>query len=803
MILSCNDIHRAARGLPALAILVLILLASGCTDRAVLFDRHVSKGRSLIEQGRTAQAGVELRNAMRLQPDHAEPLYLVGTLAEVDRNFQSAFLHYRRALELDPKHVRAMSRIALFLLLAGNVDEAKAMVDRIDAVDPNSLPGRAAKVGLLAAKGQVAEAIAVGRAVLAEAPGDRDTVPLLAGVLTGMKDDKAVREMLDRAIEADPAYLQFRIMQAGIVRRMGLPEEAEKQYRMLVELAPKAMEHRVRLAQYLSVLRRLDDAEKVLREAIAADPDDTTRPLALADFLLERRSAGDAAAMLREAVGKKPDAFPLQLRLAALEQASGKSREAEARLQTVLQRDTRGASATLARAALIELYAGSSRRSDAERLVTEALERNAQDRDALLWRARFSFSDRRYSPAITDLRTVLRDHADNLDAIELLARTYRANAQSDLAETSLRDAIQRFPLRPELRLLLADQLASASQLKEAGEAVDAALRIDPRHVRALSARFSLEAIQRQWPAARATAERLKEVAPQQPVGSLRLAQALAATGQGGAALKEVLSAVERFPTSDDAWIGLTELAVAQGQPDVAIGRLKASVEARPQFMVAHLLLANLLLGQKDVAGAEAVLRAAIKVEPGLVAGYLNLARIQRMQGRINDSIALLEAGVRARPDDPALVTELASAHEAAGSMASAIATLEAAHARNPANDVIANNLASMLSAESADAARLERARTIAARFSGSDNAYFLDTLGRILYLQGRDAEAVPLLRKAVTLAPEIPILKYHLGMALVRSGDRQAGQALLRDALAASPAGFPGSDLARKALGDG
>ena len=45
-------------------------------DRASSVDRHVARGRTLIDEGRTAQAGVELRKAMRLKPGHAEPLFL-------------------------------------------------------------------------------------------------------------------------------------------------------------------------------------------------------------------------------------------------------------------------------------------------------------------------------------------------------------------------------------------------------------------------------------------------------------------------------------------------------------------------------------------------------------------------------------------------------------------------------------------------------------------------------------------------------------------------------------------------------
>jgi len=72
---------------------------------------------------------------------------------------------------------------------------------------------------------------------------------------------------------------------------------------------------------------------------------------------------------------------------------------------------------------------------------------------------------------------------------------------------------------------------------------------------------------------------------------------------------------------------------------------------------------------------------------------------------------------------------------------------------------------------------------LAKRFENSNNPPFLDTLGWLYFKRGDYDQAVPLLRRAHDQMPTAPNFQYHLGAALLKSGQAGEGKTLLRRAL--------------------
>jgi Tfp pilus assembly protein PilF len=87
------------------------------------------------------------------------------------------------------------------------------------------------------------------------------------------------------------------------------------------------------------------------------------------------------------------------------------------------------------------------------------------------------------------------------------------------------------------------------------------------------------------------------------------------------------------------------------------------------------------------------------------------------------------------------------------------------------------------------------------RFAGSSVASYLNTFGWVKYKRGAYAEAVPILEKAASQAPNRPQMRYHLGMAQLKAGQRESAIRNLEAALA-SGASFDGIDDARAALAE-
>ncbi len=79
-----------------------------------------------------------------------------------------------------------------------------------------------------------------------------------------------------------------------------------------------------------------------------------------------------------------------------------------------------------------------------------------------------------------------------------------------------------------------------------------------------------------------------------------------------------------------------------------------------------------------------------------------------------------------------------------------------------------------------------------------DNGYFIDSLGWAYYQQGRYAEALSELKRAVDRAKEDPVIFEHLGDALIKNGLDEDAAAAWEKALQLDPA----ADGVKKKLDD-
>src|SRR5262249_1664203 len=148
------------------------------------------------------------------------------------------------------------------------------------------------------------------------------------------------------------------------------------------------------------------------------------------------------------------------------------------------------------------------------------------------------------------------------------------------------------------------------------------------------------------------------------------------------------------------------------------------------------------------------------------------------------------------PGEPLIVAEMATLLEQQGRVDEAIAAYETLYERNPHLDFAANNLAMLLVSYRKDQRSLDRARDLTADFAKSQDGALLDTHGWVRFQRGEYNDALPVLERAVERAPNANVVRYHLGMAEWKAGQRERAQRNLETAVAGS-ASFSGADEAR------
>jgi predicted Zn-dependent protease len=332
--------------------------------------------------------------------------------------------------------------------------------------------------------------------------------------------------------------------------------------------------------------------------------------------------------------------------------------------------------------------------------------------------------------------------------------------------------------------------------------LDSAIRAQPDAVRLYEAKAQLAMFQKDYASAERTFQALKLQQPKQAVGYLRLGQVYTQQNKMEASLKEYDAAALVAPQDTTPYVASIGALVGMKRFDDANARIGARQKAEPGQILHLQLLGDVAVARKDLPAAEKAYRSAIAAAPTIPMGYLNTARVQSLSNQVDAALQTLSAGEKAIPDDLQLPSARAELLTRTNRTDEAIAVYEALIKRRPDDDNLVNNLAFLLVEAKGDRASMDRALTLAGRFSDSRNAGYMDTLGWIHHKLGEYDKSVPLLEKAVALAPSSPLLNLHLGKSLVKSGNAVKGKEYLRKAVD-SKANLPNLDEARAMLAQG
>jgi tetratricopeptide (TPR) repeat protein len=238
------------------------------------------------------------------------------------------------------------------------------------------------------------------------------------------------------------------------------------------------------------------------------------------------------------------------------------------------------------------------------------------------------------------------------------------------------------------------------------------------------------------------------------------------------------------PNAPEPLIAMIRLEVAQKQTDRARRRLETLVSMRPGHLYGHGLLAEVLTLSGLQEQAVVHFREATRINPTWITPWTSWANLSMVRGQPDEAVRILHEAVAANEGSEELYLLMASILSSQGQIDESIIAYEAVLRINPQNRLSANNLASLLADHKGDTASLERAFTLSRGFEkDAPHPLFLDTLGWVHLKMGHQDHALRLLRQAISKAPDLPALNYHLGLALHRAGERGEAKRYLSKAV--------------------
>jgi tetratricopeptide (TPR) repeat protein len=774
------------------AIVAVAVASAACSSGEARKAGYLERGEKYFAEANYDKARIEARNALQIDPNYVEARYLAGRVAEKKGEIREAAGSYQAVLDANPKFNQARAALARLFLFAGLPDKSMELIEAGLKDDPQNAALLTVRGAVQAQRGLLPAALEDAEAAEKIAPNDEFTISLLASLYKqSARLDKAI-ETIDRGLKNLPKNVELRIVLADLEASRQNFAAVEQQLKQVVTLEPKNYAHRARLARFYLSRKDLPKAEATWRDTIVAladdksdgKPGDIAPRLALLDLLWSQRGEEAGLQEIQGLLAKDADNAELKLAIGGYLERQGKAEQAEKLYQEVAKADDKDPQGLSARTRLASLYLKRNDAPRAQALIDEVLEDNPRDNDALILRANLAMQKGDTSTAITDLRAVLRDQPNATPVQRALAQAHLQNNEVALAEETLRSALQSNPSEIPTRKALAQLLLQQGKADQARQILEPvagmqAMNDDPE---ILDAQFKAQLATKDFVAAQQTADKVQQLRPKAAMGWYYAGIVAEAQRSLELARQNYEKALELQPQVNEPLTALVRLDAIAKDNKGALARLATAIERTPNNAVAHNLRGELLIAERQPEAAIAAFEKATEYAPDWWLPYRGLALAELSQKQNDAAIAAFQRGIE-RTRAPGLSVELAALHERAGKPDEAIKVYEQWVSREPKALLARRNLAMLLLNYRADQASVQRATQLADSLANSNEPTMLETRGWARYKNGDFQGAVNLLRDAAANSKESATVRYHLGMAQLRAGDKAGARESLQAAL--------------------
>lgn len=598
--------------------------------------------------------------SLELDPGNLEARARMGRFYLAGGDAAKAAAVADELLAADPGNADGRVLKAALLARRDKFDEAVSMVREVLKTAPGHMDGSALLASLLTRNADPAEARAVLVASVERNPREIDPRLALASVLERLKDIDGAAAQRREIVALAPKNFDHRVALARFLARNGRLPESEQVLREAIAADPEDEKRYLVLVEQTAAAKGFDAAEKLLREFIAQKPKAHELRFGLAAMLLGARRPADAAAAYEEVVRIDrlgPKGLQARGQLARLHLAEGRGEDVDRLVEEILRQNPRDNAALMIRAqrrlaadntvdAIADLRAVLRDQPDSIELTSllarahqannePELAREALTRAVSLYPKRAPFryllasylaSQKDYAGALREVDSVLRERADDAQALAARAEIQQAAGDVAGAEATLKRLVTLAPEAPAGHLRLARFYVAQKKNAAALAQLEAAAAGAPRDPEILAALVRTLYVEKKTDRALAV---LKQAAAAQP----EQAQVLVMYG---------------------------EALLAQKKPAEAAKSFQRAMEIQPGLEAARSNLARLHLNRREFSEAERLLKEGLQVAPRSVALRLQLAELHQYRESPDLAIAEYEAILAFAPGQDVAANNLAS-----------------------------------------------------------------------------------------------------------------------------------------------
>lgn len=772
-------------------------------------DLAAEVARAHAEQGDRDSAQAALGQVLAAAPRHAQALLLRAELLATAGDAAQALRIVDDVLSREPAHPDAWTaRGRLLAMDAARRGEAAQAFRRALERQPRSLRAHTGLLGTLLAAGATKELEAGVRTMQQALPAHPTTVYFSAIAALQRGDLRAARQgaqLLMRGAENELRVVYL----AGLVEaRLGNPVQAESLLTRAVHIAPEVPEPRRELASLYAALGQGERALQTLAPLMSATSDDALAWRIAGQAHLRKGDFGAADAAFARAAQLRPDDPGLRLDVARSLLMRGQQAAGLRELNAVAE-SSRQADADLALVSVHMARKDVPAALGAARAMADKLPHSPLP-DLVRGRILQSAGDR--TGALQAYEAALAKQANYLPAVSSLAAMDLEAHQPAAARRRYEAVLRSDPQQAEAMLALAAIVRrEGAPRAEANRWLDKAVAANALETAVW--RQAIEHHRRDGDVAGALARAQAAIValPNDPVLLAELAATQLAAKEALQAIASLNRLVQLLPHSADAYLRLAQAQLDAGNVGAARHNVRRATQIAPDWPpTVHAEVALALAVDRDVERALEVARRTQAKSPHQALGWSLQGQIEAHRGHWPAAVgafrtaldkqpapdtaialhrALLAAGdaagaraladrwARTQAHDLAFPVYLAEAADRAGDLTAAEARYRELVRRHPDDARLVNNLAYVLvRRKDRDALELaEQAHRLAPY-----RPEVIDTLAAAHALGGNAAAAAEWQAKAVELQPQDAALRLTLTRYLIAANRKDRARNELR-----------------------
>lgn len=774
--------------LAASAFVAVLLFTSACTQSS---QKLVEAGNRYHAAKKYKEASILYQKALTKDKTNAEAYYRQGLNLLDMRDIAGAVPFLRRAVDLKPSNTDATTKLAEIYLLAYSqnpqkfktyLDDIRDLVKKVSQYQPNSFAVLRLQ-GLYDLANKDPE-----RALEAFAKANQ-IKPYSPDVVTWY---------------AETLYNQKRVDEAEALERGMLAHDKKwgPGYDFLLLIYSKAAEQEKDPAKKAADTAK---AKAVLEDRVKNDPSNPIAIRNLASYDVSTGNYTEGEAVIQRALAD-PKAFPRAHELVGdFYFNNRKFDHALQQYQAGISQDPKNALAYNER--IVELYQVTNRRNDAINLARTLAKQNPKDQLANELYAGLLMqvgTREAFAQSVGELKDLVKGNPTNPMLHLDLARAYFDTNDFDKSLSEAQDAMQdemkqaqttRRGTRPQVidtgRVIMGRIYDQRGQYAKAMEQANFILQTDPTGPQSADAKYIKAWAQigiGQGDQAMPALESLLQQYPFMGPARLELAKLYLSKGRFDDATAQYQEFVKRFPTDLRGPVGLQTVKLAEGKADDALAGMQALVNQNQSNLQLRYQLAafqaqaGAQVAAKDHDRAKQLYQQAannykeiLKTTANSADVWLRLGILQRELGENDAALASFQQANNADPHNGTAELNAAMLLESLGKKKEAIAAYNKVLGVDPENTLAMNNVA-FLNAE--DGMNLDQAVSYAekAKKKAPDSPDVSDTLGYVYLQKQRPTEALVIFKDLVASHQDNPTFRFHLAMALDKSGEKGAAR---------------------------